>query len=99
MCKILKISVQHPNDSSMLDFHDCNNIINQFNSGELTFDNYERAIDFIISYLYMYQYHTSIIDIHKRNKELMSPKEMTIGEIEELLGYKVKIVEEENKDA
>ena len=99
MCKILKISVQCSNVLSKLELHDCNNIINQFDSRELTYDNYTRAIDFIISYLYMNRYHTSIVDIHARNNELMSPKEMTISEIEELLGYKVKIVKEENKDA
>ena len=99
MCKTLKISVQCSNVLSMLELHDCNNIINQFDSRELTYDNYARAIDFIISYLYMNRYHMSIIDIHERNKQLMSPKEMTIGENEELLGYKVKIVKEENKDA
>ena len=99
MCKILKISVQCSNVLSMLELHDCNNIINQFDSRELTYDNYARAIDFIISYLYMNRYHISIVDIHERNKQLMPPKEMTIGEIEELLGYKVKIVKEENKDA
>ena len=98
MCKILKISVQRYNDSSMLELHDCNNIINQFDSRELTYDNYARAIDFIVSYLYMNRCHTAIADIHERNKQLMSPKEMTIGEIEELLGYEIKIVKEENKD-
>ena len=99
MCKILKISVQCSNDSSILELHDCNNIINQFDSREFTYDNYVRAIDFIISYLYMNRCNTVIADIHGRNKQLMPPKEMTIGEIAELLGYKVKTVKEENKDA
>ena len=39
-----------------------------------------------------------VLDINDRNKVLAPAKEMTIDEIEKELGYKIKIVKEEEKN-
>ena len=99
----LKISLSKDADDDFIypsfPFPECSNIINQFDYDSVTSDNFVKAIDFIITYLYKYQRTGAVIDINTRNNELKPAKLMTIKEIEEALGYRVMIVKEENKDA
>ena len=81
-------------DSICLSFSECDNIVNQFDYDSVKMDNFIKAVDFIIAFLYKHRKSGAVADIHMRNNELKPPKEMTIKEIEEKLGYKIKIVEE-----
>ena len=83
-------------DSMYLSFPECGNIINQFDYDSINSDNFVKAIDFIIAFFYKYRMYGSVADIHIRNSEL-APTKMTMKEIEEALGYKIKIVEEEER--
>ena len=78
-----------------LDYQECCNIINQFDYDSVTSDNFEKAIDFIIAYLYKYQRTGASINIDIRNNSL-APTKMTKTEIEKALGYPIDIVEEEH---
>lgn len=93
----INLSKDMDEDSMYLSFPECGNIINQFDYDSINLDNFVKAIDFIIAFFYKYRMHCSIADIHMRNSEL-APTKMTIKEIEEALGYKIKIVEEEEND-
>ena len=95
----INLSKDIDEDSIYLTYSECSNIINQFDDDSVTSDNFVKAIDFIITYLYKYQRTGAVIDINTRNNELKPAKLMTIKEIEEALGYRVMIVKEENKDA
>ena len=95
----INLSKDMDEDSTYLSFQECGNIINQFDYDSINSDNFVKAIDFIITYLYKYQRNGAVIDINTRNNELKPAKLMTIKEIEEALGYRVMIVKEENKDA
>ena len=85
-------------DSIYLSFSECGNIVNQFDYDSVNMDNFIKAADFIIAFLYKYRKSGAVADIHMRNNELKPPKEMTIKEIEEKLGYKIKILEETEND-
>ena len=96
----LKISLSKDADDDFIypsfPFPECSNIINQFDYDSVTSDNFVKAIDFIIAYLYKCQSFEEVVDITARNNAL-APTKMTKTEIEEALGYKIEIVEEENK--
>ena len=96
----LKISLSKDADDDFIypsfPFPECSNIINQFDYDSINLDNVVKAIDFIIAYFYKYRIYCSVADIYTRNSEL-APTKMTIKEIEEALGYKIKIVEEEER--
>ena len=83
-------------DSIYLSFSECGNIVNQFDYDSINMDNFIKASDFIIAFLYKHRISGAVGDIHMRNSEL-APTKMTIKEIEEALGYKIKIVEEEER--
>ena len=82
-------------DSIYLSFSECGNIVNQFDYDSVNMDNFIKAADFIIAFLYKYRKSGAVADIHMRNSEL-APTKMTIKEIEEALGYKIKIVEDKD---
>ena len=84
-------------DSIYLSFSECDNIVNQFDYDSVNTDNFIKAVDFIIAFLYKHRKSGAVVDIHIRNSEL-APTKMTIKEIEEALGYKIKIVEDEEND-
>ena len=80
-------------DSIYLTYSECSNIINQFNYDSVTSDNFVKAIDFIIAYLYKCQSFEEVVDITARNNAL-APTKMTKTEIEKALGYPIEIVKE-----
>ena len=92
----INLSKDMDEDSKYLSFPECCNIINQFDYDSINLDNVVKAIDFIIAYFYKYRIYCSVADINMRNSEL-APTKMTIKEIEEALGYKIKIVEDEER--
>ena len=78
--------------------HEINNIIKKFDGRKITEDEAMDALDLISLYIYQERIHKIVVDIDERNSSLAPAKEMTIEEIEEKLGYKVKIVSKENRD-
>ena len=90
----INLSKDIDEDSIYLTYSECSNIINQFDYDSVTSDNFVKAIDFIIAYLYKYQSFEEVVDITTRNNAL-APTKMTKTEIEEALGYKIEIVEED----
>ena len=59
---------------------------------DITEDEFNKAIDTIITYFMQQKMYTMIVDLDDRNEHYMPTKEMTIDEIEKELGHKVKIV-------
>ena len=78
--------------------HDIDNIINKFDDHKITKDEAMDALDLISLYIYKERLHKIIVDIDERNRFLEPAKEMTLEEIENKLGYKVKIVSKENEN-
>ena len=72
--------------------HECNHILSKV--GDVSNEELTKAVDTIITYFANENICALEVDIDARNRELMPPKEMTIKDIEEKLGYKVKIVSE-----
>lgn len=70
--------------------HECSYILNKV--GNISDKDLNDAVDTIIAYFANENICALEVDIDTRNRELMPPKEMTIKDIEEKLGYKVKIV-------
>lgn len=71
------------------------NIIN--NIGEVSEDDLQEAINKIIVYMAKDKIDGMTIDIDYRNECYAPTKEMIIAEIEKELGYKVKIVKDEEE--
>ena len=72
---------------------DCQHIINNLNRDtEITNDELNHALDIVTAYFVEHCINGLVLDINERNKILAPAKEMTIEEIEEKLGYKIKIV-------
>lgn len=70
----------------------CEHIKNKV--GSVSEDQLSDAIDVLITHFNDRRVTHMVVDVSKRNKYLMPPKEMSLKEIEQELGYKVKIVEE-----
>ena len=78
---------------------DCQHIINNLNRNtEITNDELSHALDIVTAYFVKHHINWLVLDINDRNKVLAPAKEMTIDEIEEKLGYKIKIVKENKND-
>lgn len=111
--KILEIKVKDPlchhEPSTWLDHLTCEtvhlhptidptdipNIIN--NVGEVSEDDLQETIDKIIVYMAKDRIDEMIVNIDHRDQCYAPAKEMTIAEIEKKLGYKVKIVKDEEE--
>ena len=59
---------------------------------EITEEEFDNCINTLITYFMQNGYYAMIIDLDKRNKDLKPVKEMTIEEIENKLGCKIKII-------
>lgn len=100
MSKSLRINVVDPSlirdgyNQPGIQHHECANIIKQFENKNESMDDVAKAIDTIINYFVVNDLRYMIVDIDERNKILAPAKEMTIGDIEKELGYKIKIVKE-----
>lgn len=76
--------------------HECPHIINRPSEALHSLDG---SINKIIECFVDRKINTMIIDIAERNYHYSPAKEMTIKEVEEALGYKIKIVGELKNDA
>lgn len=96
MDKIMRIEMTEvfSRDSTYLYADDCPNIIKKVNDihGEITEEDLANAIDVLISAFVKRKIYSMIVNIDERNTKYASAKEMTLEDIEEALGYKVKIV-------
>lgn len=61
---------------------------------EVTDDEWNEALNTLITYFAQNPIHNIIVDLKKRNEHYGPAKEMTMEEIEQQLGYKIKIVKE-----
>ena len=103
--KTLEIKVKNPyinhlisptaNLHPTIDLMDIPNIIN--NIGEVSEDDLQEAINKTIVYMAKDRIDGMTINIYYRNECYAPTKEMTIAEIEKKLGYKVKIVKDEEE--
>ena len=64
---------------------------------EITNDELAHALDIVATAMMQRDSHTLIVDLDERERFLAPPVEMTLAEIEQKLGYKVKVVSEEKK--
>lgn len=78
--------------------HEIDNIINKFDGRKITKDEAMDALDLISLYIYQEEIHEIVVNIDERNRFLAPAKEMTLEEIEEELGHKVKIISKENEN-
>ena len=62
--------------------------------GNVSRENFEEAVDTIMVWMAKNQYYRIDVDIDDRNEMAKPVKEMTIKEIEERLGHKIKIVDD-----
>lgn len=62
---------------------------------EITDDEFLYALDIITTHLMQRVSCKIVVDLDERERSLRPPVEMTLKEIEEKLGYKVKIVSKE----
>lgn len=100
MIKTLELSIKSMSDYNIhprLQLGDCSSIYEKVGH-RVTREEFIDALDIIISYFYMEKLSFTNVNISKRNKNLAPTKEMTISDIEELLGYKIKIVKENKND-
>ena len=98
--KTLEIKVKEPffaidDLHPTIDPMDIPNVIN--NIGEVSEDDLQEAINKIIVYMAKDRIDRMTINIDHRNECYAPTKEMTIAEIEKKLGYKVKIVKDEEE--
>lgn len=77
---------------------DCNNILDQFEGKEITNDDALKAIDTLAAYFYQEKLYKMVMDIDERDRYLAPAKEMTIEDIENRLGHKIKIVSKKEKN-
>lgn len=75
-----------------LSYAECSNILEKYPFEDVTFDKVQDALDLLVAYIHKERLTSVVIDIEGRNKYLAPVKEMTLEEIEEKLGHKVKII-------
>lgn len=76
-----------------LDQLDCPNVLHKV--GYTPHSKFINALDVVIAQFAKTHINTMEIDISEREQKLSPVKEMTIGEIEEKLGYRIKVVKED----
>ena len=76
-------------------YSECRNIMKPFENVDISTDDLTNAIDLIITHMVRNNLSKIIVDIDECDRALVSPKEMTLKEIEKELGYKIKIVSKE----
>lgn len=105
--KILRISTEYYGENvnfyrgngPMICHFDCDNILNHLSEEngdvKISSEDFMKATDTIIKYMFDNKMFDIFIDINERNNMLEPAKEMTIAEIEKELGHKIKIVKED----
>lgn len=98
MAKKIEIKLVDPNLESgerpELRYSDCSHILEKYPFEDVTLDKAQNALDLLVAYIYKQRLTNVVIDLESRNKYLAPAKEMTLEEIEEKLGHKVKIISE-----
>lgn len=82
----------------VLQMHNIKNIFSKVTDGESAYkDSMDYAIDRMILHMCARSINTVIVNIDERDKlySLNTTREMTLDQIEKELGYKVKIIEQE----
>lgn len=64
----------------------------------ITGDELEQALDIVTTYLMQHESYKIVVDLDERERDRISPVEMTLKEIEETLGYRIKVVSKEEKN-
>lgn len=75
--------------------NECRNIVDQIykqNGKSSTREDLQNAIDVIVTCMYKYSMNCITVDISKRNNKLSPVKKMTLEDIEDVLGYKIQII-------
>ena len=89
-----KLNIEHtchlPGDVG-IPLYKANNIIYQFKEEEITYENAEKALDFLIAYMAITKL---CVEVEKRNALKAPARKMTMEEIEEAIGCRIEIVEE-----
>lgn len=67
-------------------YSECRNIMKPFENVDISTDDLTNAIDLIITYIVRNNLSEIIVDIAEHDRALVSPKEMTLKEIEKELG-------------
>lgn len=62
---------------------------------EVNEDEVDKAIDTLLTYFAQKKIHTCIINLDERNYNKTPTKEFTIEELENIVGYKIKIVRDD----
>ena len=102
MSKIIKVKIlddENHNDFCRLYDSDIPNISKKFAGKIVSVDDYFKALGTVLAYIYCHYITGNEIAIKSIDDAQVTVKEMTLEEIEEELGHKVKIVsDKENKN-
>ena len=105
MDKYLKISIKDSTmpknmpvgyDERVIYSSEIQNIINTI--GDITVEDLKTAIDVLLVHFAENNLTSMCIDVRKRDLVHVPVKEMTINDIEKELGYRIKIVKEEDEE-
>ena len=102
MSKIIKVKIlddENYNDFCRLYDSDIPNISKKFAGKRVSVDDYFKALGTVLAYIYYHSITGNEITVKSIDNAQVTVKEMTLEEIEEELGHKVKIVsDKENKN-
>ena len=102
MSKLIKVKIlddKNCNDFCRLYDDDIPNISKKFAGKIVSVDDYFKALGTVLAYIYCHYITGNEIAIKSIDDAQVTVKEMTLEEIEEELGHKVKIVsDKENKN-
>lgn len=65
---------------------------------KITDEDFEKAIDIVITKFMQDGLYYVVVDLEERNESRMPVKEMTMEELEKVLGYKVKVVNKKENE-
>lgn len=91
MSKVLKINLEHDFGHARISEDEYPNMMLDH---KITEEEWGQAVNTVLTYFAQKELYYVIVDLEKRNKSVGPAREMTIEEIENELGYKVKIVKE-----
>lgn len=82
--------------SLIIDSSEIGNIIEARGKSYISEEEFDKAIDTLIIYFSQERLNCTTINIETWNRN--KPKEMTIEDIEDILGYKIKIVKKDERE-
>lgn len=90
------VSNIHPVQYLSVDSSEISNIIKARGKSYISEEEFNKAIDTLIIYFSQERLNCTTINIEVWNRN--KPKEMTIKDIEDILGYKIKIVKKDERE-